>query len=212
MIELHFWPTPNGLKPLILLEELGLPYTIHPVDITKGDQFKPEFLALSPNNRIPAILDTEPADGGAPLGIFESGAILSYLAETHGRFLPDDPRGRIRVNEWLYWQVGGLGPMAGQAHHFRRFAPEPVPYAIERYTKETNRLYGVMERRLAEVPYLAGADYTIADMASWPWVARHEWQGQDLGDFPHLKRWYDDIAARPAVQKSLSIGEDMRKG
>ncbi|SDE81559.1 glutathione binding-like protein [Rhodospira trueperi] len=212
MIELHFWPTPNGLKPLILLEELGLPYTIHPVDITKGDQFKPAFLALSPNNRIPAILDTAPADGGAPLGIFESGAILIYLAETHGRFLPTDPRGRIRVNEWLYWQVGGLGPMAGQAHHFRRFAPEPVPYAIERYTKETNRLYGVMERRLADVSYLAGADYTIADMASWPWVARHEWQGQDLGDFPHLKRWYDDIAARPAVQKSLSIGEEMRKG
>jgi len=211
MIDLYFWPTPNGQKVTILLEELGVPYTVHPVNITKGDQFKPEFLAISPNNRMPAIVDSEPADGGEPLSVFESGAILTYLADKHGRFLPTDLRGRVRVNEWLHWQIGGLGPMAGQAHHFRQYAPEQVPYAIERYTKEVNRLYGVMNMRLGEVPYLAGDDYSIADIASWPWVAPHERQGQTLEDFPHLKRWFHEIAARPAVETGRRVGEAWRK-
>ncbi|MBB4286119.1 glutathione S-transferase N-terminal domain-containing protein [Roseospira goensis] len=211
MIDLYFWPTPNGHKVTILLEELGVPYTVHPVNITQGDQFKPDFLAIAPNNRMPAIIDTEPADGGAPLSVFESGAILTYLAEKHGRFLPTDLRGRVRVNEWLFWQMGGLGPMAGQAHHFRQYAPEQVPYAIERYTNEVNRLYGVMNTRLDQVPYLAGADYTIADIAAWPWVVPYERQGQDLEDFPHLKRWFHDIAARPTVEKGRRVGEEWKK-
>jgi len=217
MIDLYFWPTPNGLKITILLEELGLleeqglPYTIHPINIGKGDQFKPEFLAFAPNNRMPAIIDTAPADGGAPITVFESGAILAYLAEKHGHFVGNDLRERVRVREWLFWQMGGLGPMAGQAHHFRHYAPEQVPYAIDRYTKECNRLYGVMNTRLEHFPYLAGDSYTIADMAAWPWVAPHERQGQDLNAFPHLKRWFDEIAARPAVEKGRHIGEELRQ-
>ena len=211
MIDLFFWPTPNGLKVSILLEELGTPYRVHPVNITRGDQFQPEFLAIAPNNRTPAIIDQDPADGGEPLSVFESGAILWYLAEKHGAFLPAAPRDRVRVSEWLFWQMGGLGPMAGQAHHFRQFAPEPVPYGIERYTTEVNRLYGVMNRRLERVPYLAGEDYTIADMACFPWVAPHQRQGQDLDDFPHLKRWFHAMAARPTVEKGRRIGEAWRK-
>ncbi len=211
MIDLFFWPTPNGLKVSILLEELGTAYRVHPVNITRGDQFQPEFLAIAPNNRIPAIIDQDPADGGEPLSVFESGAILWYLAEKHGAFLPAAPRDRVRVSEWLFWQMGGLGPMAGQAHHFRQFAPEPVPYGIERYTTEVNRLYGVMNRRLERVPYLAGEDYTIADMACFPWVAPHQRQGQDLDDFPHLKRWFHAMAARPTVEKGRRIGEAWRK-
>ncbi|WP_299437190.1 glutathione S-transferase N-terminal domain-containing protein [uncultured Rhodospira sp.] len=211
MIDLYFWPTPNGLKVTILLEELGVPYTVHPINITKGEQFTPEFLAISPNNRMPAIIDSEPADGGEPLSVFESGAILTYLADKHGRFLPTDLRGRVRVNEWLHWQIGGLGPMAGQAHHFRQYAPEQVPYAIERYTKEVNRLYGVMNTRLGQVPYLAGDDYSIADIASWTWVVPHDRQGQTLDDFPHLKRWFHEIAARPPVEKGRRVGEAWRK-
>jgi GST-like protein len=211
MIDLYFWPTPNGLKITIMLEELGAPYTVHPVNITKGEQFRPDFLAISPNNRMPAIVDTAPADGGEPLSIFESGAILTYLADRHGRFGGATPRERIAVSEWLFWQMGGLGPMAGQAHHFRQYAPEPVPYAIERYTKEVGRLYGVMNTRLETVPYLAGQDYSIADIAAWPWVVPHERQGQDLNDFPHLKRWFETIAARPAVEKGRRVGEDWRR-
>jgi len=211
MIDLFFWPTPNGLKVSILLEELGAPYRVHPVNITKGDQFKPEFLAISPNNRIPAIIDQDPADGGAPLSVFESGAILWYLADKHGALLPSGPRERLRVSEWLFWQMGGLGPMAGQAHHFRQFAPEPVPYGIERYTNEVNRLYGVMNTRLEQTPYLAGEAYSIADIASFTWIVPHDRQGQDLNDFPHLKRWFDTIAARPAVQAGRAVGEDWRK-
>jgi GSH-dependent disulfide-bond oxidoreductase len=200
MIDLYHWPTPNGHKITIFLEEAGVPYRIHPVDIRKGDQFKPEFLAISPNNRMPAIVDTAPADGGQPISLFESGAILLYLAEKTGKFIPNDVRGRAEVLQWLFWQVGGLGPMAGQNGHFANYAAEKIPYAIERYVKETNRLYGVMNKRLADRPYLAG-DYSIADMASYPWVVPHERHGQRLADFPHLTRWFEAIRARPAVQK-----------
>ncbi|MCF8483399.1 MAG: glutathione S-transferase N-terminal domain-containing protein [Rhodospirillum sp.] len=210
MYDLYYWPTPNGKKIAIMLEEVEAPYTVFPVDIGKGDQFKPDFLKISPNNRIPALVDNAPADGGEPLGIFESGAILEYLAMKHGILLPTETRARIEVMQWLFWQMGGLGPMAGQAHHFRKFAPEQVPYAIDRYTKETARLYGVMDKRLADRDYLAGA-YSIADISSWTWVSRFEWQGQDLNDFPNLKRWYDTIAARPAVAKGFIVGDDLRK-
>jgi GSH-dependent disulfide-bond oxidoreductase len=200
MIDLYHWPTPNGHKITIFLEEAGVPYRIHPVDIRKGDQFKPEFLAISPNNRMPAIVDTAPADGGQPISLFESGAILLYLAEKTGKFIPNDVRGRAEVLQWLFWQVGGLGPMAGQNGHFANYAAEKIPYAIDRYVNETNRLYGVMNKRLADRPYLAG-DYSIADMASYPWVVPHERHGQRLADFPHLTRWFEAIRARPAVQK-----------
>ena len=200
MIDLYHWPTPNGHKITIFLEEAGVEYRIHPVDIGKGDQFKPEFLAIAPNNRIPAIVDTAPADGGRPISLFESGAILLYLAEKTGLFLPKDLRGRAEVLQWLFWQVGGLGPMAGQNGHFAIYAAEKIPYAIDRYVKETGRLYGVMNRRLADREYLAG-DYSIADMASYPWIVPYERHGQDLAQFPHLKRWFDAIAARPAVRK-----------
>ena len=206
MIDLYHWPTPNGHKITIFLEEAGVPYRIHPVDIRKGDQFKPEFLAISPNNRMPAIVDTDPADGGQPISLFESGAILLYLAEKTGQFIPQDLRGRAEVLQWLFWQVGGLGPMAGQNGHFANYAAEKIPYAIERYVKETNRLYGVMNKRLADRPYLAG-DYSIADMASYPWVVPHERLGQTLADFPHLTRWFDAIKARPAVQKVYAASE-----
>lgn len=200
MIEVYHWPTPNGHKITIFLEEAGLAYNIHPVDIGKGDQFKPDFLAISPNNRMPAIVDTAPADGGKPVSVFESGAILLYLAEKTGLFLPKDLRGRVEVLQWLFWQMGGLGPMSGQAGHFAIYAPEKIPYGIERYTKEVNRLYGVMNKRLADRDYLAG-DYSIADMASYPWVVPYERYNQDLNEFPHLKRWFEAIKARPAVAK-----------
>ena len=209
MIELHYWPTPNGHKITIFLEETGLAYQIHPVDIGKGEQFRPEFLKIAPNNRMPAIVDRAPADGGAPLSVFESGAILVYLAEKTGRFLPSNLRGRFRALEWLFWQMGGLGPMAGQNHHFAQYAPEKLPYAIERYVKETNRLYGVLDRRLAEAPYLAG-DYSIADMAAYPWTVRWERQGQKLEDFPHVARWIDAIRSRPAVERAYAKGAALR--
>lgn len=210
MIELYYWPTPNGWKVSILLEELGLPYEVKPVNIGAGDQFKPDFLRISPNNRMPAIVDTAPKDGGAPVSVFESGAIMTYLAEREGRFLPTDLRARVEVNQWLFWQIGGLGPMAGQAHHFRQYAPEKVPYGIERYTNEVNRLYGVMDRRLADRDFLAG-DYSIADMAAWPWVVPYERQGQDLNDFPNLKRWFETVGAREAVKKGYAVGNEWRK-
>jgi GSH-dependent disulfide-bond oxidoreductase len=201
MIELYYWTTPNGHKVTIFLEEAGVPYRIHPVNIGKGDQFKPDFLALSPNNRIPAILDTAPADGGAPISVFESGAILTYLAEKTGKFLPTDMRGRFEVMEWLFWQMAGLGPMAGQNHHFSQYAPERIPYATERYVKETNRLYGVLNKRLADRTFIAG-DYSIADMASYPWIVRHKAQQQSLDDFPHLRRWFETMRERPAVKRA----------
>lgn len=189
MIDLYYWTTPNGHKITIFLEESGLPYRIRPVNISKGEQFEPGFLSISPNNRMPAIVDDEPADGGPPLSVFESGAILVYLAEKCARFLPADPRGRAQTLQWLFWQMGGLGPMLGQNHHFVQYAPEKIPYAIDRYVKETNRLYGVLNRRLAESEFMAG-EYSIADMASYPWIVPWERQGQNLDDFPHLKRWF----------------------
>jgi GSH-dependent disulfide-bond oxidoreductase len=201
MIDLYYWPTPNGHKITIFLEEAGLPYAIHKVDIGKGDQFKPEFLKIAPNNRMPAIVDTAPADGGAAISIFESGAILQYLAEKTGKFLPGDVRGRAETMQWLFWQMGGLGPMAGQNGHFNVYAPEKVPYAIERYTKETSRLYGVLNKRLADREFVAG-EYSIADMASYPWIVPYENHKQKLEEFPHLKRWFESIRSRPAVVRA----------
>jgi len=201
MIDLYYWPTPNGHKITMFLEEAGVDYAIHPVDISAGDQFKRDFLAISPNNRMPAIVDTAPADLGEPISVFESGAILLYLAEKTGRFLPEDLRGRKTAMEWLFWQVGGLGPMAGQNHHFGVYAPSRIPYAIDRYVKETNRLYGVLNKRLADREFMAG-HYSIADMATYPWVVPHERQGQKLEDFPHLKRWFESIKSRPAVVRA----------
>jgi GSH-dependent disulfide-bond oxidoreductase len=206
MIDLYYWTTPNGHKVTLFLEETGIDYRIVPVNIGAGDQFKPDFLAIAPNNRIPAIVDTNPKGGGAPVSVFESGAILLYLAEKTGRFLPADLRGRAEVLQWLFWQMAGLGPMAGQNHHFRLYAPEKLPYAIERYVNETNRLYGVMNIRLADREYLAG-DYSIADMAAYPWVVPHERQGQDLDDFPHLKRWFEAIGARPATVRAYELAK-----
>jgi len=206
MIDFYFWPTPNGHKITMFLEETGLDYRLKPVNIGKGEQFKPEFLAISPNNRMPAIVDHAPVGGGEPISVFESGAILLYLAEKTRSFIPPDIRGRTAVLEWLFWQVGGLGPMAGQNHHFVQYAPEKIPYAMNRYVNGTNRLYGVMNKRLAYESFLAG-DYSIADMAAYPWVVPHEKQGQNLADFPHLKRWFEAIAARPATQKAYAIGE-----
>ncbi|MCE5233826.1 MAG: glutathione binding-like protein [Mizugakiibacter sp.] len=207
MIDLYYWPTPNGHKITLFLEEAGLPYAIKPVDIRKGEQFKPEFLRISPNNRMPAIVDAAPVGGGAPLGVFESGAILLYLAEKTGKFLPADARGRFEALQWLFWQVGGLGPMLGQNHHFAVYAPEKIPYAIDRYVNETRRLYGVLDKRLADRPFVAGNAYTVADMACYPWIVPHERQGMDLADFPHLRRWFDAIAARPATQRAYARGE-----
>lgn len=201
MIDLYYWTTPNGHKITIFLEEVGLPYRILPVNIGKGEQFDPAFLAIAPNNRIPAIVDPAPTGGGGPLSLFESGAILLYLAEKTGRLLPSDPRGRAEVLQWLFWQMGGLGPMLGQNHHFSRYAPEKIPYAIERYVKETNRLYGVLNRRLADRPYVAG-EYSIADIAAYPWIVPYEAQGQKLEDFPHLKRWFEAIRDRPATVRA----------
>jgi GSH-dependent disulfide-bond oxidoreductase len=208
VIDLYLWVTPNGHKITIALEELGLPYRPLPVNIGKGEQFEPAFLRISPNNRIPAIVDDAPADGGGPLSIFESGAILTYLAERTGRLLPSDVRGRFEVMQWLFWQVGGLGPMAGQNHHFVQYAPERIPYAMDRYVKETTRLYRVMDTRLADRPYLAG-DYSIADIACYPWVVPYEKQRQNLDDFPHLKRWFATIAGRPAVERAYAVGRKL---
>jgi GST-like protein len=205
MIDLYYWTTPNGHKVTMFLEEAGLEYRIHPVNIGKGEQFAPDFLRISPNNRIPAIVDTAPQGGGAPISVFESGAILLYLAEKTGRFILTDIRGRVEVLQWLFWQMGGLGPMAGQAHHFRIYAPEKLEYAVDRYTKECNRLYGVLNKRLADRAFVAGDDYTIADMASYPWIERHERQGQRLEDFPDLKRWFEAIKARPATVRAYDI-------
>ncbi|MES2183839.1 MAG: glutathione binding-like protein [Pseudomonadota bacterium] len=207
MIDLYYWPTPNGHKIALFLEEAGLPYTIHPVNISAGDQFKPDFLAFSPNNRMPAIIDRAPADGGEPITVFESGAILQYLAEKTGRFLPTDVRGRKVVMEWLFWQMGGLGPMAGQNHHFGVYAPEQIPYAIQRYVNETNRLYGVLNRRLEGRAFIAGNELTIADMAAYPWVVPYKRQQQKLEDFPHLHRWFDAMAARPATIRAYAGAE-----
>ena len=204
MIELHYWPTPNGHKITMMLEEAGLPYRLTPVDIGAGDQFKKAFLAISPNNRIPAIVDHAPGDGGQPVAVFESGAILVYLAEKTGRFLPAATRERATVLEWLFWQVGGLGPMAGQNHHFNRYAPEKIPYAVDRYTRETNRLYGVLDWRLKGRAFVAGDDYSIADMAIYPWIVPWKAQLQNLADFPDLKRWFDAIAARPATVRAYA--------
>ena len=210
MIDLYYWPTPNGHEITMFLEEAELPYRIVPVDISKGDQFKPEFLAFSPNNRMPAIIDSAPADGGASISVFESGAILVYLAEKAGRLLPQELRGRTAALEWLFWQVGGLGPMAGQNHHFSRYAPEKIPYAIERYVNETNRLYGVMDRRLSAQPHLAGKDFSIADIAAYPWIVPWQLQSQDLAQFLALKRWFDGIAARPATLRAYARAEEFR--
>ena len=203
MIDLYYWTTPNGHKITMFLEEAEVPYRIVPVNISTGEQFKPDFLAISPNNRMPAIVDHEPAGGGAPVSVFESGAILLYLAEKTGKFIPSDLRGRVDVLQWLFWQMGGLGPMLGQNHHFNMYAPEKIPYAIDRYVKETNRLYGVLNKRLADREFVAGA-YSIADMASYPWIVPWKRQGQNLDDFPHLRRWFDAIRSRPATQRAYA--------
>lgn len=207
MIDLYYWPTPNGHKITLFLEEAGLPYRLVPVNIGTGEQFKPSFLAISPNNRMPAIVDHTPLGGGRPISVFESGAILLYLAQKTEQFIPPDVRGSVEVLEWLFWQVGGLGPMAGQNHHFKGYAPEKIPYAIERYVKETNRLYGVLDKRLADRDYIAGA-YSIADMASYPWIVPHERQGQNLDDFPNLKRWFATIECRPATMRAYALAKD----
>ena len=207
-IELYYWPTPNGWKITIMLEELGVPYEIKYVNIGRGEQFEPSFLKIAPNNRMPAIIDPEGPDG-QPISIFESGAILQYLGRKFGMFYPANERGRVEVDQWLFWQVGGLGPMAGQAHHFRQYAPEKLPYAVDRYTNEVNRLYGVMNKRLADREFLAG-EYSIADMASLGWTRSYKNQGQDLEDFPNLKRWFETLLARPAVERALEVGQDHR--
>lgn len=208
MIDLYYWTTPNGHKVSIFLEEAGLEYQIHPINIGKGEQFAPDFLKIAPNNRIPAIVDTAPADGGAPVSLFESGAILLYLAEKTGQFIAPDLRGRADVLQWLFWQMGGLGPMAGQNHHFSQYAPEKIPYAIKRYVDETHRLYRVLNTRLADREFVASA-YSIADMAAYPWIVPHERQGITLTDFPHLKRWFDTIAARPAVVRAYARAQEI---
>jgi GST-like protein len=208
MIDLYYWTTPNGHKITVFLEEAGIDYRLVPVNISQGDQFKPEFLKIAPNNRIPAIVDNDPADGGAPVSLFESGAILLYLAEKIGKFIPSDLRGRAEVLQWLFWQMGGLGPMAGQNHHFALYAPEKIPYAIDRYVKETSRLYAVLDKRLADRDFVAG-EYSIADMAAYPWVVPWERQGQKLDDYPHLKRWLQAIAARPAVIRAYARADEV---
>ncbi len=210
MIEVYSWPTPNGHKVHIMLEECGLPWRVHGIDIGAGDQFRPEFLAISPNNKVPAIVDPDGPDG-QPMALFESGAILLYLAGKTGRFLPADTRGRYEVLQWLMFQMAGVGPMLGQAHHFRIYAPEKVPYAIERYTREAQRLYGVMDKRLAASAWIAGDDYTIADIAIFPWLRSWQNQGIDWADFPHVKAWFDRIAERPAVQRGVQVLADRRR-
>jgi GST-like protein len=204
LIDLYTWGTPNGRKVSVMLEECGLRYAVHPIDIGKGDQFKPEFVAICPNSKIPAIVDGEGPDG-APLALFESGAILVYLAAKTGRFLPASDRAKYVTLQWLMFQMGGVGPMFGQVHHFLRAAKEQVPYAIDRYVKEKDRLYGVLDKRLGEAAYLAGDEYTIADIATFPWVARHEWHKTDLAQFPHVQRWFEAIAARPAVKRGMAV-------
>lgn len=208
MIDLLTAPTPNGWKISVMLEECGLPYVVRPINIGRGQQFTPEFLAISPNNRIPAILDHDPADGGEPLPVFETGAILVYLADKTGRFLPADPRGRKSVLEWLFWQVGGLGPMLGQHGHFKLYAPDRIAYATERYRTETLRLYGVLDRQLAGHPHVAGTDYSVADMACFPWIQTYRAQGIDIAAFPHLKRWYDLLKQRPALRRGMDVGRE----
>jgi GSH-dependent disulfide-bond oxidoreductase len=207
-IDLYYWPTPNGWKITIMLEECGLPYSVIPVNIGKGDQFKPDFLAISPNNKMPAIVDYD-GPGGQPISVFESGAILQYLGRKTGLFYASEERQRVEVEQWLYWQMGGFGPMLGQTHHFRIYAPEKVPYAIERYTNETNRLYGVLDKRLADREFVAG-DYSIADMAILGWAKLWERQGQNIEDFPHVKRWLDTLLSRPAVQRGLAVSSEDR--
>jgi GST-like protein len=209
VIHLYYWPTPNGHKITLFLEEADLPYELHGVNIGKGQQFEPDFLKISPNNRMPAMTDDDPPGGGAPVSIFESGAILVYLAEKTGKFLPKDLRGRFEVLQWLFWQMGGLGPMAGQNHHFSQYAPEKIAYAIDRYVKETSRLYAVLDKRLAGRAFIAG-DYSIADMASYPWVVPYERQGQKLEDFANLKRWFEAIKARPATARAYERAKEFQ--
>lgn len=211
MIDLYYWTTPNGHKVTMFLEESGLPYIIHPINIGQGDQFKPEFLRIAPNNRIPAIVDQAPQDGGEPISLFESGAILQYLAEKTGQFLSTDLRVRTETLQWLYWQMGGLGPMAGQNHHFNVYAPVKIEYAIDRYVRETGRLYGVLNKHLEQRDFIAG-DYSIADMASYPWIVSHQRQSQNLDDFPHLKRWFERISARPATERAYALVEQINPG
>jgi GST-like protein len=208
MIDLYYWTTPNGHKITLFLEEAKLPYTIKPINIGRGDQFQPDFLKISPNNRIPAIVDHAPAEGKAPISVFESGAILLYLAGKTGKFIPRDLRGQVDCLQWLMWQMGGLGPMAGQNHHFANYAPEKLPYAIDRYVKETSRLYGVLNKRLADRAFIGGRQYTIADMASYPWIIP-ERQGQDMKDFPHLARWHAAIKARPATRRAYDRAKEV---
>src|SRR4051812_44023177 len=208
MIDLYYWTTPNGHKVTLFLEEAGLQYRIHPVNIGKGEQFQPEFLKISPNNRIPAIVDRAPAGGGKPISVFESGAILLYLAGKTGQFIPKDLRGQVETLEWLMWQMGGLGPMAGQNHHFALYAPEKIPYAIDRYVKETSRLYGVLNKRLAGREFIMGKQYTIADMAAYPWIVP-ERQGQDIDDFPNLRRWHNAIRAPPATTRAYARAKEV---
>jgi GST-like protein len=211
MIDLYYWPTPNGWKISIMLEECDLPYRLIPINIGKGEQFSEDFLSICPNNRMPAIVDTSPSDGLAPLTVFESGAILIYLAEKTGRFLPTTIRGNNDVVQWLMWQMGGLGPMAGQNGHFLLYAPEKIPYALERYAKEVNRLYGVLNTQLARTgAFVAGGEYSIADMAIFPWVRTHKAQKVLLIEFPHVQRWYDDLFKRPAVKRGLDLGKELR--
>ena len=209
-IDLYYWPTPNGWKITIFLEEAGLPYNLAPVDITSGDQYEDEFLTISPNNKMPAIVDPEGPDG-EPMSLSESGAILIYLSEKTGKFLPESPRDRYLVLQWLMFQMGHVGPMLGQAHHFRGYAPEKIPYAIDRYTDEATRLYGVMDRRLSETACFAGDEYTIADMAIYPWLVSHERQGQDLEDYPNVRRWYESKESRPPVDRALEVGKELRR-
>ena len=210
-LDLYYWPTPNGHKVTMLLEELSLPYQIVPINIGRGDQFEESFLRIAPNNRMPALVDHNPVDGDGPLSIFESGAILQYLAEKEGAFIGGSPRERTEIMQWLFWQMGGLGPMAGQAHHFRHYAPESIDYGINRYTDEVNRLYGVMNKRLADREFLAG-DYSIADMAAYPWVKPYKRQGQDLADFPNLNRWFGAIHDRPATIAAYEKAETVSNG
>lgn len=207
-IELYYWPTPNGWKITIMLEELGVPYDLKYVNIGQGEQFEPDFLKIAPNNRMPAIVDPD-GPGGTPISVFESGAILQYLGRKFGKYYPTDERQRVAVEEWLFWQMGGLGPMAGQAHHFRGYAPEKIKYGIDRYTNEVNRLYGVMNTQLGKHEFLAG-EYSIADMACIGWVVPYERQGQDLDDFPNLRRWFETMKTRPAVRIGIDIGKDIR--
>ena len=209
-IDLYYWPTPNSKKIIIFLEEVGLPYSLMPVDITAGEQFDEEFLKISPNNKMPAIVDPEGPDG-EPISVFESGAILVYLAEKAGRYLPHSQRGRYEALQWLMFQMASVGPMLGQAHHFRAYAPEQIPYAIDRYTNEAVRLYGVMDARLSKVEYFVEEEYSIVDMAIYPWVASHERQGQRIEDYPNLARWYEEIGERPAVRRAMEVGEELRR-